>query len=101
MDDCERPAVSLERTAGRFHVAPIFPDQSIHCILTHLDDLTPSLARGSYYVMELNLISEGLDPSTGSPITPGDELPDGQTLQPTTTDLPVMTIGGNPFGENA
>lgn len=49
---------------------------------------------------ELDMISEGLDPSTGSPITPGAELPDGQTMaQP--TDAPTMTIGGVPLGEPA
>ena len=48
--------------------------------------------------MELDLISEGLDPSTGSPITPGAELPDGQTMEPR-PEMPVMTMGGNPLGD--
>lgn len=46
------------------------------------------------------MIAEGLDPSTGSPITPGAELPDGQSMEPA-TDMPTMTIGGNPLGDPA
>jgi hypothetical protein len=49
---------------------------------------------------ELDMIAEGLDPSTGSPITPGQELPDGQTME-ALPEMPVMTVGGVPFGDPA
>lgn len=51
--------------------------------------------------MEAAMISEGLDPDDGSPLTMGTELPDGQTYNPDTfqQEMPVMTIGGAPFGD--
>jgi hypothetical protein len=43
------------------------------------------------------MISQGLDPEDGRPLTPGAELPDGQAYE--TTDMPTLTVGGAPLGD--